>query len=311
MEYISNTTKFKIDKNSAISLGKFDGIHRGHDKLIAYLRKKKEQGYATVIFTFDIATKNTMDGTIHESVLTTNLEKQHLFESLGIDYLIECPFIPEITSMEPEDFVRMLVADLNVKFIVAGKDFRFGHNRRGDYKMLRKLAKIYHYEVKIFDKVADLGREISSTYIREEIAAGNLTHSNQLLGYPYFIEGTVIYGKQIGRTLDIPTLNMIPGEGKLLLPFGVYVTRTIYNGTCYEGITNIGQKPTIEGIHPIGIETHLFDFNEMIYGAFIKVEFLHKIREEVKFSSLEELKKQMAVDIAEAKKYYTNVTKIC
>lgn len=303
MEYITDITDFHMTEPTVISLGKFDGLHRGHERLLEYLAMKKKQGLRTVIFTFDAPPVQKLDAKSRIKVLTTNEEKQRLFLQRGIDCLIECPFTEELRHMEPEDFVEMLVKRLQVKGMAVGTDFHFGYNRRGDFRLLQSLAETYGYEVEIVEKVRENGRDISSTYVREEIACGHMEEANRLLGYSYFVQGTVVHGKEIGRTLNIPTLNLLPPEEKLLPPFGVYVTRTIIDGRAYGGITNVGCKPTIAGVNPTGVETHLFDFQEMVYGKEIKVEFLHSVRQEKKFHSLDELKAQMEKDIIFGRKY--------
>lgn len=311
MEYIRNTTEFEVEEPTVISLGKFDGLHRGHEHLMEYLEVKKKQGLKTVIFTFDIPPRQKVSGDNRTQVLTTNEEKMHLFEQRGIDYLVECPFTPEIMRMEPEHFVDMIVKKLQVKSMVVGTDFHFGHNRRGDYKLLLELSMRYGYEVEVVEKVQEDGRDISSTFVREEIAAGRMEKANHLLGYHYFVQGTVVHGKEIGRTLAIPTLNLLPPEEKLLPPYGVYVTQTTIENCTYGGITNVGCKPTIAGINPVGVETHLFDFSKEIYGKQIKVEFLVPVRSEKKFASVKELKAQMERDIAFGRECYANITKMC
>ncbi len=304
MEYIKGTTTFKTEEPTVLSLGKFDGLHRGHELLMDYVFKKKKEGLKAAIFTFDIPPRKNVEH-VAAKVLTTNEEKSRLFETLGIDYLIECPFTREIMGMEPERFIEMIVKQLNVKCMVVGKDFHFGHNRRGDYHMLLQYAKKYGYEVEVVDKMQEDGRDISSTFVREQITAGNMEKANELLGYGYFVEGTILHGRKMGRAvLGIPTINLIPPEEKLLPPFGVYISITEWNGKRYPGITNIGCKPTVEGNNPVGVETHIFDFDEDIYGKEVKVSFLSKVREEKKFASLEALKEQMAHDVAVGKQYF-------
>lgn len=314
MKYIRHTTDFHISEDTVVSLGKFDGIHRGHGRLMEYLKEKKRLGLKTVIFTFDIPPRQKTEAQNAGKVLTTNEEKARLFEEMGMDYLLECPFTQEIMHMEPEDFVKMIVGRLNIKSLVVGSDFHFGHNRRGDYHLLKKLAKTCGYEVEVVEKVQENGRDISSTFVREEISAGRIENANRLLGYRYFVQGEVVHGNEMGRLFQAPTANLLPAEEKMLPPYGVYVTRTSICGhkdKAYGGITNVGCKPTIEGNHPVGVETHLFDFQEWIYGKEIKVEFLTKIRDEKKFNSLEELKCQMNKDIKNGIKYYTNITRLC
>lgn len=304
MKYIRNTTDFFIEENTVISLGKFDGIHRGHELLLEYLSTKKEDGLSTVIFTFDIPPRKNLSGA-ETKVLTTNEEKRHMFSQIGMDYLVECPFTPEIMCMEPENFIEKIVRQLHVKCIVAGEDFRFGHNRRGNYRMLQEYSARYGYEVVVVKKIKEDARDISSTFVREEISLGNIEKANQLLGYRYFVTSVVSHGNQIGRTIGIPTINQLPPEEKLLPPNGVYVTEVFIDEKKYRGVTNVGCKPTIAGKNPIGVETHLLDFKEDVYDKLVTVEFLTRIREERKFESVEALKEQMQSDIAFARVYFS------
>ena len=304
MKYIKNTTEFFIEEPTVISLGKFDGIHRGHELLLEQLLKKKREGYATVIFTFDIPPKKALEDQ-NAKVLTTNEEKMHMFESFGIDYLIECPFTPKVMSMEPEVFIEMLVKNLSVKCIVAGEDFCFGCNRRGDYRMLQEYAKKLSYEAIILPKMKEDERDISSTFVREEIMAGRIERANNLLGYPYFVSGEVKHGNQIGRTIGFPTINLIPPENKLLPAFGVYITKVMIDGIVYQGVTNVGRKPTIEGENTVGIETHILEFGQDVYDKVVIVTFIKKIRDEQKFPSLEGLLAQLRLDVNEAKYYFS------
>ena len=304
MKYIKNTTDFLIEEPTVISLGKFDGIHRGHELLLEQLLKKKKEGLATVIFTFDIPPKKKLEEE-DVKVLTTNEEKMHMFDTFGIDYLIECPFTQEVMSMEPEDFMRMLVSKLSVKCIVAGEDFCFGHNRRGNYKMLQRYAELLSYEAIILPKMKEDARDISSTYVREEIAAGRIEKANKLLGYSYFVSGIVEHGNRLGRTIGFPTINIIPPANKLLPDFGVYITKVTIDGESYQGVTNVGCKPTIEGKNPIGIETYILDFNQDVYGKNACVTFLKKIRNECKFPNIEALSEQMRIDVNKAKDYFS------
>lgn len=306
MEYIKKSMTFEIEGPTVLSLGKFDGLHRGHELLMEYMREKKQeqQNLKAVVFTFDIPPSGQTQN-LQMQVLTTNQEKARLFEENGIDYLIECPFTREIMCMEPEEFIDRIVKNLHVKDIVVGTDFRFGHNRRGDYQMLRQYAPRYGYQLKVVPKMQEDGRDISSTYIREEITAGNIEKAHRLLGYPFFVEGTVLHGRKLGKAvLGIPTINLIPPPDKLLPPMGVYVTSTECAGKYYHGITNVGCKPTIEGENPIGVETHLFDISEDMYGRMVRVSFLKRVRPEQKFDSLDALKAQMEQDIQYGKVYF-------
>lgn len=310
MEYIRDTLDFKVNTPSVITLGKFDGLHRGHELLMEELKNKSVENHCNaIVFTFDVPPLNTVNNQKNK-VLTTNAEKHALFESKGVDYLIECPFTKEIMSMEPEAFIKWIVEALCIKYIVVGDDFRFGYKRSGDYTTLQKYASVYGYEAIIIKKIQEDGRDISSTFVREEIENGNIVKANHLLGYEFFIKSEVVHGKKIGRTIGIPTINMVLPEDKLLPPFGVYVTRVCVGEKWYMGVTNVGCKPTIAGDNPVGVETYIIDFCQDVYGQFITVQFLDFIRPEMKFGSIDELKAQMNQDIIRAERYYRNVTEI-
>ena len=174
--------------------------------------------------------------------------------------------------MEPEAFIEMLASSMKIRGIVVGTDFHFGHNRRGDYHLLEAYAKKLHYELKVIDKVQYENRDISSTFIREEVEKGNMEKVKYLLGYDYFVEGVVIHGREMGaKVLGIPTINIIPPENKLLPPFGVYVCDVVVGDKTYHGIADVGCKPTIEGVNPVAVETNIFDFNENLYGKKVRV----------------------------------------
>lgn len=303
MIYLRGTTEFSIEEPTVITFGKFDGVHRGHRLLLDAVMRKKEEELRAVVFTFDIPPKKKVEGASAE-VLTINEEKMHIFENLGVDYVIECPFTEEIRNMEAMEFIRMIVEKLHVRCIVVGTDFHFGHNRMGDYRLLQEKAEQFGYEVMVLDKMQSDGKDISSTYIREYIKEGNIVKANELLGYSYFVQGIVEHGNEIGRTIGFPTINLLPDEDKLLPPFGVYITKVLIGGEEYCGITNVGCKPTIEGENPVGVETHVLDFSDDVYDMQVEVEFLHRIRTEEKFGSIGELKAQLQQDIKIAKIYF-------
>ena len=293
---MNDTLDFSIPEESAVTLGKFDGIHKGHQKLMKKILAKKEQGLKSVVFTF-----GQMPGTVFygkgRTILTREERKQHL-EAMGIDYMVECPFVPEIIQMEPEDFVKkILVEQLNVKYIAVGPDFRFGHNRRGGCSLLKEMAAQFGFEVEVVEKECLEDKVISSTYVRHMLETGEMEMVQKLLGYPYYVSGTVIRGHAIGRTIGIPTINLLPDDEKILPPNGVYLTKTIFGEEEHFGITNIGVKPTISGEEAKGIETHLFDFEGDLYDRELTIAFYAFERKERRFPSLEELKEQLKKDI--------------
>lgn len=306
---IDDTEQFYIEEPTALSLGKFDGLHRGHEKLIAHLLDKQREGLKAAIFTFDIPPRKLTEGEAHK-LLSTNAEKQAIFAERGIDYLLQCPFTTEIMCMEPESFIDWIVKSLHVKSIVVGEDFRFGHNRRGDHRLLSRLAKDYGYELKVVEKLKFEGRDISSTFIREEIKKGNMEIASRMLGHPYYIDGTVLTGNQIGRTIGIPTANIAAEPEKLLPPLGVYAAAIDVRGERYFGIANIGRKPTIkpkEGDrNPIGVEMHILNFHEDIYREQVRIYFYEFERPEIRFDSICDLQAQMKRDIVFSERYFEN-----
>lgn len=303
MRYITNTLDFQLEKRSVVTLGKFDGLHRGHDKLITRTLELGKKGYDTVVFTFDVSPLVKL-GTRITRTLLTNEERKVLLERKRIDCLIECPFVPELIQMEPEDFIReVLAVQLRAAYVIVGPDFHFGYKRKGTPELLKKLGHRYGFEVEILDKEMDEEREISSTWIRETLREGWIEKVNHLLGYPYFVKGKVVHGRQLGRTWGLPTINQIPENGKLLPPFGVYASKTYINGEEFYGISNIGVKPTVE-VPFAGVETYLFECNENLYGKEAWVEFYHFMRPECKFDSVEELREQIQRDAQAGRNYF-------
>lgn len=305
MNYVTGTTTFWTESPSAVSLGKFDGLHRGHKELMKHVLAKKKEGLTSVIFTFEKNPTRMFQGLSGQNIMT-NEERRNLLADAGIEELLECPFIPEISHMKPERFVKeVLVGQLHAAFVAVGEDFHFGFQRKGDCKMLKSLGEQYGFSVEVVEKVKSHGRDISSTYVREALHEGNIPLANELLGYRYFVSGEVLHGRQIGRTLGLPTTNLLPSTQKLLPPNGVYLTKTFLEEGDYYGITNIGYKPTVGGETQKGVETFLFDFQGDLYGQKIRVEFIEFERPEQKFKSLEELKARILSDV------YWGKSKIC
>ena len=303
MEYIAGITEFKL-RNSAVTLGKFDGLHLGHQHLMNQVIEFKQQGYQAVMFSFLFHPENLFKKKEFELIYTEE-EKLHRLRQTGMDVLVSYPFTQVTKSIEPEDFIRdILVAKLDAKLIVVGKDFHFGHNRGGDIHLLKELESRYGYRVIACDKKKLHHTVISSSVIRRLLAEGKMEAANAMLGQPYSIYGMVQHGRKIGRTLGMPTTNLIPSENKLLPPCGVYVSKTRIDGRDYPGVTNIGFKPTVGAEKNKGVETYLFDFDRDLYGKEIEVELLHFLRPELKFDSLEELKQKMQEDITASRIFF-------
>ena len=297
MNYVTGTTDFRIEGRTAVSLGKFDGLHRGHQKLIRRVVLGKRQGLAPLIFTFEKNPTRMLSGLSGQNIMT-NEERRLLLERAGIEHLLECPFVPKLSHMGSEAFVRdVLAGQLCAAFVAVGEDFRFGFERRGNTETLKRLGAVYGFQVEVIQKEKSHGRDISSTYVREALHEGNIPLVNELLGYRYFVSGEVLHGRQIGRTLGLPTTNLLPPEEKLLPPNGVYLTRTILDDEERYGITNIGYKPTVGGETRKGVETFLFEFDGDLEGRHLIVECLDYERPEQKFKSLDELKARILSDV--------------
>ena len=278
MRYLTKTLDFDSRGDSVVTLGKFDGLHRGHMILIRrVLAIGRTEGLETVVFTFDVPPQSKV---------------QHVK-----------PFVDEVMHMTPEAFIKEILVDkLHAKKVVVGKDFGFGYKRSGTAEMLKEMGPSLGFETEIIEKAEENGREISSTWAREELEQGNMEAVSGLLGYDYAVHGEIVHGHALGRTIGVPTINQIPPAEKLLPPFGVYVSEVKIEGKIYYGITNIGVKPTVQEKFT-GVETNLFDCSEDLYGKQAEVSLLKFLRPEQKFVSIEALKNQLDHDVAAGKKY--------
>ena len=282
---------------TAVALGKFDGIHLGHQLLMNGLLKEKQKGRKALVFTFGTSPNAVLTGGTKKNIYTQE-EKAYYFSNLGIDVLLEYPFTKEFAALAPEDFVyQCLVKQLGVRCVYVGSDFRFGRGRRGNVALLKALGEQYHFEVNVLEKKTIHGKVISSTVIRDMLET-HLYVANEMLGSPYFVYGTVVHGNHLGHTIGYPTINQLIPEQKLIPAYGVYASRVFIDGYYYKGISNLGKKPTIEGKHQVGLETFILDYQGDLYGRKLQTELLYFIRPEEKFSSIEALKKQIGNDVS-------------
>ena len=303
MIYTTQVPHLEKEVRSSVTLGKFDGLHRGHQKLINLIRREQGEKNRSVIFTFDVSPRSYI---LHSppKYLLTYEERRELAENLGVDILAECPFTEALMHMEPEDFVKEYLAErLHARYLAVGPDFRFGYQRRGTPELLKELGRTYGFRTEIVEKEKYKGRDISSTFVREELEKGHIEEVNQLLGYTYFTKGEIVHGRQLGRTIGIPTANLIPPVIKKLPPNGVYITESLIQGKTYQGITNVGYKPTVKE-NFLGVETYLFSCNADLYGQEARVELLAFLRPEEKFPSVEALKQQLRKDVKAAEQIF-------
>lgn len=306
MKYIKGINAYDCPNETAVTLGKFDGLHRGHQKLIQLIKSYSDKNIKSVVCSFNMEPFYKEKG-LEIKNLTTKEEKYIRLER-EVDYWIECPFVKEIYQMEAEDFIKNILIDkFHARYIVVGTDFGFGHNRRGDAKMLEKYAEVYGYKLEVVEKETHNGREIGSTYIRELVLHGDVELAGNLLGYPYTIVGSVEHGKKLGRKLGFPTMNVIPIAQKLLPPNGVYVCTVVIDGKEYHGIGNIGCKPTVSDDNITAVETFLFGYDGEAYEQEIQIRLHTYVREERKFSSTEELAGCVKKDIDYAKCFFEGI----
>lgn len=273
-------------ENTAVCIGKFDGLHSGHKVLIDAIKRYEDR--KKVLFTFSFP---------EAEHIYSREEKRYLAEKMGIDIYIECPFDEHLSRMSPEQFIKqILMEECGASVIAVGEDFQFGYQRSGDAELLKKYSYTYGYDLEVFPKKQLYGEVVSSTRIRKELKNGTIETVNRLLGHNYFILGEVCHGNQIGRTLNMPTANQNLSEHKILPSFGVYASRIHMGKQVYTGVTNLGIKPTIPGKNKAGAETYIMNFNSDLYGKEICVELCAFLRGEQKFSGLDALKRQMEDD---------------
>lgn len=304
MEIITGTTDFCIEKATAVAIGKFDGIHIGHRKLLQEILAQKAQGMLACVFTFD-PPPNVLFGTGNEKELTTRWEKRKVFAQMGVDVLVEFPLNRQTAAIAPEDFVtEILCGKLHAGLIAAGTDLSFGAGGAGDAALLKKMAKSQKLEIHIIDKLKRAEKEISSSLVREYVEAGDMPSANSLLGAPYSITGEVLHGNRIGRTIGMPTVNILPEENKLMPPCGVYYAGVCLDGKFYRAISNIGYRPTVpEKRKQLGVETYLYGYAGEAYGEEIEVRLYEFKRPEQKYDSLKALKAQLLADMKEGELY--------
>ena len=281
---------------SAVTIGKFDGCHLGHQVLLEDISGvSKSKGYRAV------CCKLLMGG----SRILSFDEGKKLVEEMfpEIKEMVPIQFTPEFAAMSPKEFVEnILVKQYNVGYVAVGNDFRFGKDRAGDTDTLISLGREFDFEVNVIPKLKKDDEIVSSTRIKKHLASGEMKEADALLNYEYMISGSVEHGKKLGRSLGFPTINLIPGADKLLPRFGVYASKVQIGDKSYRGITNIGIRPSIDDGDTANVETFIYDFNDDIYGSWLEIIPETFIRSEMKFQSLDELKSQIDKDISAARK---------
>ncbi len=297
---ILQDSNISISHNTAVALGNFDGLHLGHQYLIKeMMRNADERGLTKSVFTFNNDSLVKFKTNKTNNLLMSNEQKTFLFHSIGIELLYLINFTEDIMHLSPYDFVKkILVENLQAKFIVIGFDYRFGYKAQGDGEFLIKAGKEFGFEVMIIEPIARNNKIISSSNIRELIKEGLIKEANLLLGRPFTINGIVVKGKGRGSGLGFATANLKMDTNYQIPKLGVYKTITSIDSKEYLSITNIGNNPTFNDTG-FSIESHILDFNEDIYGKKVNIQLIDFIREEKKFSDKDELVKQVMKDIQE------------
>ena len=300
MKIITELDKLNIREKTAVAIGKFDGIHVGHKELLSKILDKKKDGLKATVFTFDPSPEEFFVGHPVPQLFTRE-EKLKAFKELGVDILVMFPLNDETAATDPEEFVRrILVDELKASYIAAGSDVSFGDKGKGDSKLLERLGKELSYELCIIDKVKIDGEEVSSTRVRNAVSDGDMDLTKRLLGTEYSVSGIVEHGNHLGRTIGVPTVNILPPAMKLLPPYGVYSSTVKVGGNEFKGMTNIGRKPTVSEKEKVGVETYIYDFDRDVYGEYIEVVLHSFVRPEIRFDNMEQLKKQIQQDIKNA-----------
>lgn len=284
---MSTSENYNINPASAVVIGKFDGVHKGHQQLLSIAKDIcKKENLTPLAYTFPS----------FGECITDDTQKAHLFKNYGIDNIYVQQLNDEFKNTSPKDFVRILTEDLNAKHVIVGFNFRFGKDRCADAYLMEKLCAETGIKCTIAQPVIFENEPISSTRIREEIKKGNITDANVMLGRNFEIYGKVIHGKKLGRTIDFPTANIDAKYIPLLPDAGVYATTVKQNGNIYPAITNIGSNPTVDHDDKIKVETNIIGFDGNLYDTEIYISFSEKLRNECTFNNIDELKKQLSQD---------------
>ena len=306
MKLHTSLEEFKAEK-PVVTIGTFDGVHLGHQKVIRRLQKIAERFCGeTVIFTFHTHPRLvTAPNETNLRLLTTLKEKISLFEKYGIDHLVVYPFDLEFSKLPYTEFVEeILVNKIGTHSLVVGHDHKFGKNREGGFEYLQKCASKFNFEIERLDALLVEDSNVSSTKIRDALQEGKIQKANSYLGYEFTLHGKVVNGKQLGRKLGFPTANIEASDPHKIIPqYGVYAVKVVLNNTEYYGMLNIGSRPTFnKNADNRSIEVNIFDFSNDIYGQEIMLIFFDKIRDEQKFENVEMLVKQLEKDKIQALK---------
>lgn len=305
MKIFHGTENANIMRPTVLTLGVFDGLHLGHQRIMQIVAERaKSIGAVPTAITFDPHPRAVLHPESAPPLLQPLDQRLANFEVLGIEQAIVIAFDRDFASQPAEEFLSDIVHDrLHAREVYLGEGFAFGKNRGGNIELLRSMGAKLGFVADEVDEVQIRGRRVSSSAIRELLAAGKVNIARRMLGRPYGVEGVIIRGNRRGHTIGFPTANLKP-INRVIPRYGVYATATLIDGHWRKSITNIGIRPTFESDADPSIETYVFDFDGDLYGAVLRVRFLHRIRDERKFNGIDELKAQIEMDTARARNYF-------
>ncbi|WP_123054042.1 bifunctional riboflavin kinase/FAD synthetase [Clostridium sp. JN-1] len=297
MILIEDNFKKYLKNNTYVALGSFDGLHMGHMKLIdKTIKLAKKNNAKSMVFTFKNHPRMVINKELAPRIIMDNPSKIRILQSAGLDIVNMASFDKDFMKITPEEFIVNLVEHYNVKGIVVGFNYRFGYKNLGDLSLLKKMSRKYNYLLQIVDPVKLKGQVVSSSTIRNVISEeGNMKKARKMLTRPFMVGGNIIRGKQLGRKLGFPTVNLNYDKRFILPRGGVYYTIVYYKNKPYKGITNVGYNPTVED-NRLSVETNILNFHENIYNQYVSIFFIDRIRDEKKFDSLDELADQLKKD---------------
>jgi riboflavin kinase/FMN adenylyltransferase len=305
MILVNSNSRDNFEKGTYIALGSFDGLHIGHMMLIDKAKSlAAEKESLSMVYTFKNHPLTVVNKSKAPKLIMDNDTKVQILRKSDVDMACFVEFNEAFMMMSPEEFIRQIKEQFNMKGVVVGFNFRFGHKNSGDSGVLRQLGEKYNFEVYVMDALKYEDEVVSSSRIRSLLGGeGNVEKANKMLTQPFKIKGEVIHGKKLGRTLGFPTANLRIYEELLYPRIGVYYTNVMLENRVYKGITSVGYNPTVQGKH-LTFETYILDFNREIYDEILEVYFISRIRDEMKFNSLDDLVIQMTCDkaYAESKK---------
>lgn len=313
MKIVTQLDNFWADR-TVVTVGTFDGIHKGHAKVLDFLRTQaKAYDAASVVFTFSQHPRQVLNPNDNSlKLLTTFEEKATLLQNKGIDILISHPFTNDFAALSSEDFIRYLKGKTRMNALIVGFNHQFGRNREGSGDSLKNYAKKYNFDLHLIDALTLDEISVSSTKIRNALMSGDIFTANKYLGYTYSVTGKVVEGNKIGKTIGFPTANVeVADKMKLLPAFGVYAVQISIGSVCYNGMLSYGVRPTIENIERTpALEVNIFDFNDTIYNTEITIRFRARLRDEQKFNSIDDLVRQMKIDRQRALMFLPRTTNL-